>query len=274
MTNENKTIIKQNTYFYKILKYAAAFICLLLLVTAAAVPIVRLAAIGDNFEDERIAFEKAVQEDFAGFLPDFTMETRVYRESTDGYAYVSILIRKKGIRKKGGENQTGFTNAQIIAHVRNFCLDYIDKHKDSDLYKSFSNKNHMTFIDIYVGLYDKQYRSWENLNSLSFGNDYLFDSWELSGSETGRLFDKIYQPDSPITMNDLKNFTDVSQICVRDIIADSIDEYDFSEFVNLKYIRLCMLEEADTQKINAIKSALPKNCKFWISDSSGLKEVK
>lgn len=44
-----------------IVRYIAAVICLLVLLTVAVVPIVQLATTGDNFEEERMVFEKAMQ---------------------------------------------------------------------------------------------------------------------------------------------------------------------------------------------------------------------
>lgn len=262
------------TNIKNIVKYIAAVICLLLLLTVAAVPIVQLTATGDNFEAERVLFEEAVQDDFKDFLPELKMDINITRHVTSGWTYISIYVSQRE-KTKDRENLTGYTNVEIIAHIWNFCLRYFDNHKGSDLYKAFSNNNPDSNFHIGVGMYDKQYRSWENLDGLTFDNDYRSYVHATPDDETGLLFDRLGYTNIPVRMSDLMNFTDLSLIDIKDIVVDSYDEYDFSAFKNLKYIYISDLKESDTEKIDAIKRTLPEGCKLWISDTStSLKEVK
>lgn len=262
---------------HSIMKYIAGVVCLLMLIAAAATPVVRLAMTGDNFEEEKQLFEQAVQDDMQSLMPEFKIISEVTRFLPEDRAEINFHVLRK---QKGAEkNDTEYTNAQIIAHVRNFCLDYLEKHRDSDLYKVLGSKapdkDLNTRLTVYVSMEDEQYRSWENLNNLSFTNDYRSHVNATVWDETGRLFDKLTSPDMVITMNDLMNFTDVSQIYVKDIIAENGDGYDFSAFRNLKHLYLSELRESDTEKIAAIKSTLPQGCRFWVYDTpKRLKEVK
>ena len=244
-----------------------------MLLTVAAVPIVQLSITGDNFEAERVLFEEAVQDDFNAFLPDLEMDINISRHVTNGWTDISIYVAQKE-RTEDRENLTGYTNAEIIVHIWNFCLGYFDDHKGSDLYNAFSNKNRDSCFHISVGMYDKQYHSWENLDGLTFENVYRSHVHASPDDETGRLFDKLGFTFHPVLMSDLMNFTDLSQIYIKDIIVDSYDEYDFSAFKNLKHIYISELKESDTTKIDAIKRTLPEGCKLWINDTkTSLKEV-
>ena len=244
-----------------IAKYITAVVCLILLLTAATVPVVRLITTGDNFEEERIVFEQAIHEDFNSFLPELNIKPVIFRSGTNGRTSISIIINQKEITENK-ENKTGYTNAQIIAHVRNFCLDYLDEHKSGDLYKALNNNNSDSNFNISVLLDDKRYLPWENLDSMTFDNIYSFSFPALSDNEEDRLYNKLNYMRDPITMGDLMNFTDLSQISVNDITVDSLDEYDFSAFTALKVLYISELKESDTQKINAIKRTLPDGCKL------------
>ncbi len=242
-------------------------VCLLAL---AVIPVWTIQQTDVSIHAEVQAFSKAVKEDFQQHFANFVIDTSFYADYEDDShqhtLHMSVAIH-------GSQSQTQYKNVILVDHVRRFCTEYLESRPHTVLYRA-AQKNGAA-LHLSSQLHDDQYASWEDTMSVSFASVYRSHLRADKKDDTGRLLDKLDNPDGAFTMSDLLYFSDCSQIYIRDIREDKENGMElekWEQFSHLKYLYLHDLR--DTETIQAIKQYLPKGCKLMVYDTpTSLKEA-
>ncbi len=196
-------------------------------------------------EKEDGAFRKAI-DNKCDELFEYGGSVYIGVEQTGLFSYDDLFIK---INAPGN-------NIEKIYEIKEFIEYYISSHPESRYYSTSSRKLSIECGDKIA--FEFQFSNkWFN-NKTNSDNSYE--------SDLNHLFIVNFNGN----LDDLRVFKDVKEIYVEQIDRLNIDA-DFSEFKNLKYLTICMLDSnlsANKEIINRIKSTLPKECTFECIDYS------